>query len=62
MIPVELMQGTRLSASAHGVSAAFKPLGTGVASVWRQRPGYLGLPVSTTDNSTSVSDEERRHT
>lgn len=62
IIFVESMRGTRLSASAHGVANVVKPVGTGVASAWRQRPGYLGSLPITTDNSTRVSDEERRHT
>jgi hypothetical protein len=61
-ICVETMPGTRLSATAHGVPAAGKPMGTGVSAAWRQRPGYLGFVPTTTDNSTRVSDEERRHT
>jgi hypothetical protein len=62
MTTIELLPGTRMSASAHGVANVVKPVGTGVASAWRQRPGYLGFSPISTDNSTRVSDEERRHT
>jgi hypothetical protein len=51
------IQGTRLS----GCFRVEKPLGAG-AQAWRQHPtAYLGIAVSTTDNSTRVSEVEHRH-
>jgi hypothetical protein len=58
MKPIMSIQGTRLS----GCYRVEKPLGAG-AQAWRQHPTvFLGIDESTSDNSTSVSEVEHRHT
>jgi hypothetical protein len=56
--PVMSIEGTRLP-KCYRVE---KPQGA-TAQAWRQHPtAFLGIDVSTSDNSTGVSEVERRHT